>query len=306
MIALNGIQLHYKKPVLKDLHLQVKRGEILGLVGKSGAGKSSLLKICAGLQDPDAGIIYIDGKLQSQVRNLLVPGFPSVAIVNQDFKLDPYHSVEENIREAILHWPYKKRDQRVQKLLRLFGLKEISVTKAHLISGGEQQRVAIARAIADQPAYLLLDEPFGHLDAQLRQKLSSHLMDLRDEEDTGIILVSHEGQDVLGLCDHICILQNGKLSKKYKPESVYYHYKAPDRARLFGPLNTFKQGNELVHFRPDEFKIVTTKGIAVCFEKAMFVGGLYHNFVRTANNERLLLYAFEKLNEIQAIEICKK
>ena len=81
MIALNGIQLHYKKPVLKDLHLQVKRGEILGLVGKSGAGKSSLLKICAGLQDPDAGIIHIDGKLQSQVCNLLVPGFASVATV---------------------------------------------------------------------------------------------------------------------------------------------------------------------------------------------------------------------------------
>ena len=195
----------------------MRRGEILGLVGKSGAGKSSLLKICAGLQDPDAGEIWIEGKRQTPVRHLLVPGFSKVAIVNQDFKLDPYHTVEENIREAILHWPYEKRDKRVQKLLRLFGLKEIGSTKAHLISGGEQQRVAIARAIADQPTYLLLDEPFGHLDAHLRQKLSSHLMDLRDEEDTGIILVSHEGQDVLGLCDHICILQNGKLSKKQKP-----------------------------------------------------------------------------------------
>lgn len=305
MIELRSIALHYQKAVLKTLHLQVRRGEILGLVGKSGAGKSSLLKICAGLQDPDAGEIWIDGKLQTPVRHLLVPGFSKVAIVNQDFKLDPYHTVEENIREAILHWPYEKRDKRVQKLLRLFGLKEIGSTKAHLISGGEQQRVAIARAISDQPTYLLLDEPFGHLDAHLRQKLSSHLMDLRDEEDTGIILVSHEGQDVLGLCDHICILQNGKLSKKQKPEAVYYHYKAPERARLFGPLNTLKIGTELLHFRPDEYKVSDT-GISVQFEKAMFVGGLYHNFVRSSNNERLLLYAFEKLTAIKAIEIHKK
>jgi ABC-type methionine transport system ATPase subunit len=156
MIELKGIELNYQKPILKGIHLQVKRGEILGLVGKSGAGKSSLLKICAGLQDPDAGQIIIDGKPQTAVRNLLVPGYAGLAIVNQDFKLDPYHTVEENLREAILHWPYSKRDKRVQKLLRLFGLKDISTTKAHLISGGEQQRVAIARAIADQPAYLVL------------------------------------------------------------------------------------------------------------------------------------------------------
>ena len=110
---------------------------------------------------------------------------------------------------------------------------------------------------------------------------------------------------MLGLCDHICILQNGKLSKKYKPEEVYYHYKAPERARLFGPLNTLKMDEELLHFRPDEYK-VSTSGIAVRFEKALFVGGLYHNYVRSEHNERLLLYAFEKLTEIQAIEIHKK
>jgi ABC-type sulfate/molybdate transport systems ATPase subunit len=305
MIELRGIELKYQKPILKSLRLQVRRGEILGLVGKSGAGKSSLLKICAGLQDPDAGQVLIDGKRQTAVRHLLVPGFEGIAIVNQDFKLDAFHTVEENIREAILHWPYAKRDMRVQKLLRLFGLKEISNTKAHLISGGEQQRVAIARAIADKPSYLLLDEPFGHLDAHLRQKLSTHLMDLRDEEDTGIILVSHEGQDVLGLCDHICILQNGKLSKKYKPEEVYYHYKAPERARLFGPLNTLKINEELVHFRPDEYKLAQN-GIKVEFEKALFVGGLYLNYLRSAHQERILLYAFEKLTDIKSIEIHKK
>ena len=198
-----------------------------------------------------------------------------------------------------------EQKEKLESLLDEFSLQKIRTNRGDLLSGGERRRTEIARALASNPKFILLDEPFGHLDAHLRQKLSSHLMDLRDEEDTGIILVSHEGQDVLGLCDHICILQNGKLSKKQKPEAVYYHYKAPERARLFGPLNTLKIDTELLHFRPDEYKVSDT-GVAVQFEKAMFVGGLYHNFVRSSNNERLLLYAFEKLTAIQAIEIHKK
>ena len=305
MIQLQQISLSYDKAILKGINLQVKRGEILGLVGKSGAGKSSLLKICAGLLDCTEGSVTIDGKRQMPARQLLVPGYANIAIVNQDFKLDPFHTVAENIKEAILHWPSPKREKRVQKLIQLFGLKEISQTKAHLISGGEQQRVAIARAIADQPQYLLLDEPFGHLDANLRQRLSSYLMDLRDAENTGIVLVSHEGQDVLGLCDHICILQNGKISKKYIPETLYYHYTAPDKARLFGPLNTLKWNDQLEHFRPDEYQISQT-GIPLNFERAVFVGGFYHNYFRSALNERILLYAFEPLTQISHIEIKRK
>jgi len=166
MILLKNIELFYEKPILRGINLQVKRGEILGLVGKSGAGKSSLLKICAGLIDASAGEVFIASKKQMPARHLLVPGYPSIAIVNQDFKLDPFHTVAENIKEAILHWPIAKRDQRVQKLIQLFGLKEISQTKAHLISGGEQQRVAIARALANEPDILLLDEPTGDLDSR--------------------------------------------------------------------------------------------------------------------------------------------
>ena len=305
MIELQKIVLSYDKDILKGINLQVKRGEILGLVGKSGAGKSSLLKICAGLQDCSEGFIVIDGKKQLPARQLLVPGYADIAIVNQDFKLDPFHTVAENIKEAILHWPIAERDKRVQKLLQLFGLKDISQTKAHLISGGEQQRVAIARAIADQPQYLLLDEPFGHLDANLRQRLSAYLMDLRDAENTGIVLVSHEGQDVLGLCDHICILQNGKLSKKYLPETLYYRYAAPEKARLFGPLNTIHWQDNLLHFRPDEYQI-SQAGIPLHFERAVFVGGLYHNYFRTERKEKVLLYAFEPLTQLNAIEIKRK
>ena len=307
MIVLKNIQLSYAKPIIKRANLTVHQGEILGLVGKSGAGKSSLLKIIAGLIDPDTGEISIDQHVQPRVHQLLIPGFKRVAMVNQDFKLDVYHTVEENLREAVLHLPSPKRDKRVQQLLRLFDLKSISATKAHLISGGEQQRLAIARAIADQPEILLLDEPFGHLDANLRARLTEHLIRLREEENTTIILVSHEGQDVLGLCDSICILKNGTLSKKYKPEFLYYHYSNTQQARLFGPVNAIKQEEETILFRPDEYRVSSAKdALAVDFIRSIFVGGLYHNYFQTETGETIVLYQFERLNDTRGIEIVKK
>ncbi|MEN9699808.1 MAG: hypothetical protein RLZZ301_1006 [Bacteroidota bacterium] len=306
MIRLENINLNYQVPILKDVKLSLSEGEILGLVGKSGAGKSSLLKIMAGLQDADSGSVYLDGKKQALVANMLIPGFKQVAIVNQDFKLDRFHTVAENIKEAILHWPDEKREKRVRNLLKLFQLQAISETKAHLISGGEQQRVAIARAIADKPRLLLLDEPFGHLDAQLRQNLSTYLMDLRDLDGTSIVLVSHEGQDVLGMCDAICMLRNGKLSKKFSPENVYYHFKTQVQGALFGPVNQLKLTEHNILFRPDEYKIASNGGHPLRFIRSVFVGGLYHNYFEGPQHERILLYAFEPLAHIHAIEICKK
>ncbi|MEY4288379.1 MAG: hypothetical protein RLZZ30_467 [Bacteroidota bacterium] len=307
MIVLKNIQLSYQKPIIKRANLTVHSGEILGLVGKSGAGKSSLLKIIAGLIDPNEGEVYLDKQLMPRVHQLLIPGFKRVAMVNQDFKLDIYHTVEENLREVVLHLPNNKRDKRVLQLLRLFDLTSIAQTKAHLISGGEQQRLAIARAIADQPELLLLDEPFGHLDANLRQRLTEHLIRLREEENTTIILVSHEGQDVLGLCDSICILKNGILSKKYKPEFLYYHYSNVQQARLFGPVNVLKTADSMVLFRPDEYRVSAAQSaIPVTFIRSIFVGGLYHNYFQSVNGERIVLYQFQSLHDTRGIEIVKK
>lgn len=307
MIVLKNIQLSYNKPIIKRANLTVGQGEIIGLVGKSGAGKSSLLKIIAGHIDPDHGEVFLANQQQPRVHQLLIPGFKRVAMVNQDFKLDVYHTVEENLREVVLHLPNQKRDKRVQQLLRLFDLKSISTTKAHLISGGEQQRLAIARAIADQPEILLLDEPFGHLDANLRARLTEHLIRLREEENTTIVLVSHEGQDVLGLCDSICVLKNGTLSKKYKPEFLYYHYSTIQQARLFGPVNSIKSGETTILFRPDEYRVSQAKdAIEIEFMRSIFVGGLYHNYFKTTNGDMIVLYQFHRLNDTRGIEIIKK
>ena len=160
MLELKNISHSFDKAILKKVNLKLLPAEIIGLVGKSGAGKSSLLKIAAGLLTPDEGTLLFDSKKLQSAAQLLVPGFKDFSIVNQDFKLDLYHTVEENIRESILFLPTNQREKRVLQLLKLFELTKIQAVKSILISGGEQQRLAIARAIANKPKVLFLDEPF--------------------------------------------------------------------------------------------------------------------------------------------------
>ena len=129
MLAVSAISLGYEKPVLCDVSLSLVGSEIIGLVGKSGAGKSSLLKIMAGLIDQDSGDVLLDGKLQPKSSLRLIPGTKGIELVNQDFKLDVYHTVAENIRESILYLPNTERERRVEQMLSLFELKPLGIKK---------------------------------------------------------------------------------------------------------------------------------------------------------------------------------
>jgi iron(III) transport system ATP-binding protein len=305
MLFADKISLHFEKPILKKISFKLLPGELVGLVGKSGAGKSSLFKILAGHLQSSEGKVFFDQIELPPVSSMLIPGYKKIALVNQDFKLDPYHSVEENIRESILNLPNDKREKRVKKMLRLLELSHIAQHKANQISGGEQQRVALARAISVKPDYLLLDEPFGHLDPRLRNKLKDYLLRIREEENTGILLVSHDEHDILGLCDSVCTLKNGVLSKKQLPEELYYNLSNSIQASIFGCVNCVTLNNEKVLFRPDEFEI-TKIGIAVQYIRSIFAGGYYENIFLTENKERIILYHADKLTHVSQINVRRK
>jgi len=305
MLFADKISLHFDKPILKKISFKLLPGELVGLVGKSGAGKSSLLKILAGHLQSTEGKVFFDQTELPPVSSMLIPGYKKIALVNQDFKLDPYHSVEENIRESILNLPNDKREKRVKKMLRLLELNHIAQHKANQISGGEQQRVALARAISVKPDYLLLDEPFGHLDPRLRNKLKDYLLRIREEENTGILLVSHDEHDILGLCDSVCTLKNGVLSKKQLPEYLYYNLSNSIQASIFGCVNCVTLGNEKILFRPDEFEI-TKSGIEVQYIRSIFAVGYYENIFLTENKERIILYHADKLLHVSHINVRRK
>ena len=306
MLQIKGVSLSFQRPVLNLINLSIKKGEIMGLVGKSGAGKSSLLKIMAGLIDQDAGEVLLDGQLLLKSSFRLIPGVEGIEMVNQDFKLDPYHTVEENIRESILSWATDKRNKRVEQMLTLLELKDLRHQKAHLLSGGEQQRLAIARAIAKKSKVLLLDEPFAHLDTRLRIKLTNYLLKIRELEQLSIVIVSHDGQDILGISDTVCILKKGKLSAKKNPINSYYNLSNKADALLFGPINAVLINEKRVLFRPDEFVENKNGAIQLNYIASVFLGLVYYNYFYSRKNEEVILLSFEPLKKNICIDINKK
>jgi ABC-type Fe3+/spermidine/putrescine transport system ATPase subunit len=294
MLKVDQVTLNFDRVILDNISLTVKEGEFLGIVGKSGAGKTSLLKIMSGLLQPSSGRVELYGEAVRGPNIKLVPGHPEIQLVNQDFHLDTYHTVEENIREQILYLPLKEREQLVGELLELVELDEIKHQKAITLSGGEQQRLALARALACEPKLILLDEPFVHLDRRLRSKLVKYLLDLREIRGTSFVLVSHDGAEMLALSDKILCIKKGRIYRQGKPKDLFYKPKSIEEAKLFGHVNSVRLENKRILFRADEFTTVfSPQGIPLdlIFDKAIFIGGLYENYFYTSRKESVMLYS---------------
>ncbi|MES2555050.1 MAG: ABC transporter ATP-binding protein [Bacteroidota bacterium] len=308
MLAIRSLNLAFKHTVLHDLTLDVATGSIVGIVGPSGGGKSSLLKIIAGLLDPNSGEVIWKGKRVKGPADQLVPGHPEIQLVNQDFGLDIYHTVEENVVQKMLYLPTEVRNRFSEELLDLVELTHLRTQQAILLSGGEQQRLAIARSLAMEPEVILLDEPFAHLDAHLKVRIGNYLKVLSEVRGTTCILVSHEGQDVLQWCSTIHFMQHGIIQRSDSPEAFYFKPASAYEALFFGEINVLNKGkkNELL-FRPNEYQTVKSgAGIGVQFVSAQFAGAYWRNTVCTSNNETLVLFAQQSLDDVEKIEIKKR
>jgi len=277
VIELKKISLEFSRPVLTDVNLTIASGEILGVVGKSGAGKSSLLAVLAGKLTPQVGDVFFEGKKLPPANQLLIPGYPFVQLVEQQFALDLYLTAYENIHVKASHLAFNKRDSWVNKLIGILGLKKVMDQKAITLSGGEQQRLAIARALATKPAVLLLDEPFAHLDELLKSKLQRYLLKINQETNCTLVLVSHDGMDLLSVSDSIIHLKNGRISKKRKPTEIYFNPKNKEEAELFGPWNRFELNGDLLTFRPNQYKIEDSDGLLIEKVDSLFRGSFYEN-----------------------------
>lgn len=278
MLEIKNIFVDFDRPILKNISFKAKRGQIIGLVGKSGAGKSTLLNVISGQLAPKDGALYLNGAALPYTSNLLIPGFQEIKLVAQDYNLDPYHTVEENIREAAISLPEREKVRRIEQLIKLLKLDTIRNVKANETSGGEQQRLSIARAIALKPEVLLLDEPFSNLDAHLRAMLFKYILKLREKENLTIILVSHEGQDVLGLSDAIYFLNKGKLSPRKTPMNAYYQLGHLGNAMLLGIVNQTNIDGEKIRFRPDEYQISSKGNLNLQYDYTVFLGALFLNY----------------------------
>ncbi len=309
MLKIRNIHFTRHKPILSGIDFDLKPGQILGLVGPSGAGKSTLLKIIAGLLDADSGTVKLGKEQIVRPKNLLIPGHPEVQLVNQDFELDLFHTVRENIVLKANYLPKNECNELVDELLDIFELNHLTQQIAKTLSGGEQQRLALARALAMEPKVILLDEPFAHVDAHLKSRISNYLMALKKIRKTIFILVTHDGQEVLSLADQIAFFSEGKIQRIDAPEAFYFAPSDTYEGLFFGDLNVIKRNKKQILFRPTEFSLDLDKEgeeFEIKFIRKSFCGPYYQNFFKVGKKESIVLYHKEPLEYVQRIKIDKR
>jgi sulfate/thiosulfate transport system ATP-binding protein len=204
---------------LDDVTLEVPEGSLTALLGPSGSGKSTLLRIIAGLEGPDVGSVLIDGQDVTEAR----PQDRGIGFVFQHYAPFAHMSVRENVAFGlrIRKRPKAEIRKRVDELLALVGLTTWSEQRPHQLSGGQRQRMALARALAVDPQVLLLDEPFGALDATVRQELRQWLRRLHDEQGVTTVLVTHDQEEAMDVADRIAVMHDGKIEQVGSPVEVY-------------------------------------------------------------------------------------
>ena len=205
--------------VLKDISLQVNRGEIITILGPSGCGKTTLLRIIAGLEEQSAGTVSIDNELVSGHLNHVNTEERNIGLVVQERALFPHLSIVNNVKFGIKD-TNKNNTERAMSLLKLFSVERYAKNYPHEISSGEQQRVALARAMAPNPKILLMDEPFGALDKELKVRLRSETNKILRDNLTTTIIVSHDTEDALAMSDRVLIMKDGNFIQNGKPEDV--------------------------------------------------------------------------------------
>ncbi|MBD2004372.1 MULTISPECIES: TOBE-like domain-containing protein [Cyanophyceae] len=240
-----------------QVSLEIKTGSLVALLGPSGSGKSTLLRLIAGLEIPDSGKIWITGK---DATNQSVQD-RNIGFVFQHYALFKHLSVRNNIAFGmeIQKVPKAKIKARVEELLELIQLKGLGDRYPSQLSGGQRQRVALARSLAVQPKVLLLDEPFGALDAKVRKDLRAWLRRLHDEVHVTTVFVTHDQEEAMEVADEIVVTNKGKIEQVGTPAEIYDHPATPFVMSFIGPVNVLPssshifQGNGFDSSQPEIF-----------------------------------------------------
>ena len=224
--------------VLKDLCLSVEEGEFLTLLGPSGCGKTTILRIIAGLESPTKGRVLLDG----QDITHLPPEKRTVNTVFQSYALFPHMNVEKNIAYGLRLRGVDKKEaaKRASQMLEMVALPGFEKRMPQQLSGGQRQRVAIARALVLKPRILLLDEPLGALDLQLRRYMQTELKNLQRQAGTTFIYITHDQEEAMNMSHRVGVMHEGRLEDLDTPQAIYAHPKTLFSAQFIGQANLLK------------------------------------------------------------------
>lgn len=219
-IDIQNLSFTYSNSLMKAVNgisFTVEKGEIISILGRSGSGKSTILRLIAGLEMPGEGSFTLNGKKIIDARTFIQPEKRGIGMVFQDYALFPHMSVEENILFGLSKMSRKDKKKRANEVLELVELEGFEKRYPHQLSGGQQQRVALARAIAPEPELILLDEPFSNLDTDLQVKIRGDLRRILKKANTTAIFVTHNVNDAHALADRIVKIKDGKIDKIGRP-----------------------------------------------------------------------------------------
>ena len=221
--------------VLDNISLEISKGEFITLLGSSGCGKTTTLRIIAGLEQPDAGSVWLDGR---EVTGL-EPNQRDVNTVFQNYALFPHMNVAENIGYGLKLKKVPKSEirKKVSRMLELVQLEGYEKRKPSELSGGQKQRVAIARALVNNPKVLLLDEPLGALDLQLRRTMQIELKHLQKKLGITFIYITHDQEEAINMSDRIAVMKDGRIEQIGTPDEIYNHPKTSYVATFVGNAN---------------------------------------------------------------------
>ncbi|UKN01829.1 ABC transporter ATP-binding protein [Paracrocinitomix mangrovi] len=307
ILSIKNLSVGYdKNKVVKKCNFELQAGEIAVILGASGDGKTTLLKAIAGFLPHQEGEVTFKGEKIKDSTQKLIPGNEEIRLVNQDFELDVYHTVEENIKNRLLRFDGDYQEQRVKSMLRITKLTRFRNYKALEISGGQQQRLAIARALADEPELLLLDEPFNQLDFQTKSKISNHIRKYLKKNNIAALMVTHNGIEAMEWADKIIYMEKGKIKRIDEPQAFFEQPSSKREASFFGELNRLKIGEEELYFRPSFFSSEKTKS----FSKALQVDfvqkqnlGWYSIFTFVFKGQEFNLFSTEDISGLSKIFI---
>ena len=252
-LKISNVSFSYKKgaKAINNFNLEVRKGSFTTLLGESGCGKTTILKLISGFLQPDVGLIEIDGVNQNRIE----PDKRKIAFVFQNYALFPHLTVKNNILYGVKNKKNENNYKIFEDTVKSLNLDNLLNRYPHELSGGQQQRVALARSLVLNPKILLMDEPLSSLDTKLREKVRDELKEIQQKLKITTIYVTHDREEALSLSDNIAVIHEGKILQEGSPKELYFSPTNLYTADFIGHANFLKNNENTYLVRPQWFAL---------------------------------------------------